>query len=335
MQDASPRLAPTWCCLLLATAAPMLASETTHRVPSDYKTVQAAIDAAADGDRVLVSPGVYRESLVIGGKSVKLCSEYTPGADPRVIERTVLSGAVPEDEHNEGRAEQVVLIKADSGGSTEIAGFTIEGGDDGVSCYATATICHNRFVNNVDAIDFEGGGGLCEHNLFERNEDDAIDLDQACAVVIQHNHIVDNLDDGIEIRLQPFQGEPIEILVRKNVIAGNAEDGIQIIDYPGLTDRRIRIEQNLILRNSMAGVGFMADANTREDYSAAAVPERVEVTGNSFVDNKYGLSGSGNLLVEGNSFTQHSAAAVRSAIPRPEANRQNLFWSNRTDAESP
>jgi len=37
----------------------------TLRVPADYKTIQAAVDAAKPGSLVLVSPGVYREAVTV------------------------------------------------------------------------------------------------------------------------------------------------------------------------------------------------------------------------------------------------------------------------------
>ena len=48
----------------LASATPVLAS-TIRYVPSQYSTIQAAIDAASDGDTVMVAPGLYKESVVI------------------------------------------------------------------------------------------------------------------------------------------------------------------------------------------------------------------------------------------------------------------------------
>jgi hypothetical protein len=45
--------------ILLLFAAGRVAEAAVHRVPGDYPTIQAAVDAAGDGDLVLVRPGHY------------------------------------------------------------------------------------------------------------------------------------------------------------------------------------------------------------------------------------------------------------------------------------
>ena len=223
-----------------------IAPQTQLRVPEDYATIQAAIDAAADGTTVLVAPGVYHEALTISGKSVTLASWYLTTKEPRYIQQTVLDGSIvpdprPEDDID-AVLDAVLMIAADAGPATSVVGLTIRDGDDGISCHAKARILFNHFVNNTDAIDYEGGGGECRFNTFVANDDDAIDLDLDCEVLVANNILRDNDDDGIEIRLHDYDGPTLQIVIRDNTITGNGEDGIQIIDYPGESARSLTIE---------------------------------------------------------------------------------------------
>jgi plastocyanin len=61
----------------------------TIHVPKDYKTIQAAVNAAKPGSLLLVSPGVYREAVTVS----------TPNLDIRGVSRsgTVLEGAFARD----------------------------------------------------------------------------------------------------------------------------------------------------------------------------------------------------------------------------------------------
>lgn len=54
--------------LSLALVAPRAQAETLE-VPADIETIQLAVDAASDGDTILISPGTYTESVVVNGIS--------------------------------------------------------------------------------------------------------------------------------------------------------------------------------------------------------------------------------------------------------------------------
>ncbi|MES2393269.1 MAG: DUF1565 domain-containing protein, partial [Acidobacteriota bacterium] len=125
--------------LLLSTAT---ASAATLNVgPGQiYTTIQSAINAAANGDTVLVAPGTYFENLMIDGKEITLRS--TAGAATTIID---------------GAQRGIVLtIEHTTSLATTVDGFTIRNGnsnytpsDAGIYLgEAGATLQNNVFTGN-------------------------------------------------------------------------------------------------------------------------------------------------------------------------------------------
>jgi pectin methylesterase-like acyl-CoA thioesterase len=82
--------------------------------PADYDNIQAAIDAAVDGDEVVVAEGTY-ENISIDGKSITLRS--TNPTNPDVVAATIIDGG--------GREPAVYFSGGGDYPCWTLSGFTI------------------------------------------------------------------------------------------------------------------------------------------------------------------------------------------------------------------
>ena len=117
-------------------------------VPADYTTIQAAVDAASNGDEILVAPGTYTgtgdEVVNTLGKPITIRATGTP-------EETIIDG--------EG-ARSVVHYNNSEGPDTIIEGFTITGGSanyGGLWIAGGSPTITDCTISNNTASSFGGG----------------------------------------------------------------------------------------------------------------------------------------------------------------------------------
>lgn len=141
----------------------------TIHVPGDRPTIQSAIDAASDGDLILVSPGVYPENVSFLGKAVRVEAVGGPAS-------TTIDGG--------GRASTVSFVSGEGPGS-ELIGFTVRGGagdpvlghGGGILCTGTAPTVRGCVIRDNEAqrgagVYLESSPALLEDCVVRDNEAD-------------------------------------------------------------------------------------------------------------------------------------------------------------------
>ncbi|MHC4944233.1 MAG: hypothetical protein ACYTG7_14560 [Planctomycetota bacterium] len=169
----------------------------TLNVPADYPSIQAAIDAAADGDTVLVAPGTYFENINFFGKAITVTSKEGAAS-------TVIDG---------NEAGRVVTFRSGEGPDSVLRGFSITNGrgyrGGGIICMSssptiTDNIIHDNFsIKSGGGMYFtEGAAPIFYHNAVTGNETDyfgeggALYCDRSSPIIIDSIFSENNAGEG-------------------------------------------------------------------------------------------------------------------------------------------
>lgn len=156
-----------------ASEAPAEWSGTTRNVPSDYPTIQAAVDAASPGDLVLIDEGVYREAVDV----------RTPGLTIRGVDRNEV---IIDGEFERPNGIQVLFTDGVAVENLTTMNHTLNGVFwSGVRGYRASYV---TAVNNGDygIYAFDSGDGLFEHSYASGSPDASYYIGQCdpCDAVI-------------------------------------------------------------------------------------------------------------------------------------------------------
>lgn len=239
--------------------APPPPGSKTLRVPSQYATIQAGLDAASPlaVDTVLVAAGGYSEILSFRGKSVRLMSESGPsfttitGPNLNTVVTfvgTETTAAMLSGFRIQSSVAQYSAGVVLNGASPMIVGNQILGCQTGIAAGpSSATIRSNTIQNSFGTgISFGGAGSaLIEGNIVSGNQT-GIALSGAATPVVRNNFVSANHADGVNVAGY----SDAEII--QNVIVSNSGNGLSWQVPAGR--RGPRAINNTIYRNTSSGI---------------------------------------------------------------------------------
>jgi hypothetical protein len=131
-------------------------SSDTIRVPLNYPTIQAGINAAKNGNIVLVGEGTYYENINFKGKAITVASLFFVDGDTSHIGNTIINGSQPS------HPDSGSVVTFDSGEDTTsiIIGFTLTGGTGSF---------HGPDAKSGGGIKCHNSGSKILHNIIEDN----------------------------------------------------------------------------------------------------------------------------------------------------------------------
>lgn len=141
-------------------------AQVTINVPGDQPTIQAGIDAASDGDTVLVSDGSYHEHINFNGKNITVTSAN--GAESTIIDGDLDVGPVVRMINNETRGAVLTGFTIQHGSATDSEGGGIEIANASPSIIANV-ITQNAGLAQGGGINVNAGGPLIDSNIIIQN----------------------------------------------------------------------------------------------------------------------------------------------------------------------
>ncbi len=299
------------------------------RVPSEQPTIQSAIDAANNGDTVLVAPGTYVENINFRGKAITVTSESGP-------EATIIDG---------GNADSVVKFISGEGRGSALNGFTLQNGSvyiyspgigGGIRIQSSSPTITNNVIRNNQAcqgagIGIDVGSPLIQRNTITGNISPCAVGGGGGGIFIIWEGSPEILDNVISDNVTTagggiYMGGGITTpIIKRNVIKGNNVSGGR---GPGggvfmVYDVEALIVQNLITGNQ-AGAGggiYSAAANSVIVNNTVADNDGAPEGSGIFAYGYQGLQLTNNIIV-----AKPGQAAIRcNALGVPSVRFNNIF----------
>jgi hypothetical protein len=235
-------------------------------IANPYKTIQAAINNAQNGDSIIVAPGRYKENVIISNKNIFLTSNYLFTNDTNTIVNTIIDGDSVSNALNLNNFNGTI------NGFTIERGFASVGAGIKVENSATPTIRYctiqkNRGQGDITAhgISMGASNGLIEYCIIRNNWGRKHTIHLNGTTTFRNSKVINNTAT-----------EESNVVVSSSaklynlIIANNFGGGLKI--WPGASQAQIR---NLtIVNNTNFGIwvwGLNTSNNTNGNISNSII----------------------------------------------------------------
>ncbi|MDP8240673.1 MAG: T9SS type A sorting domain-containing protein [Candidatus Hatepunaea meridiana] len=278
------------------------------RVPSDYETIQDAIDEAEDGETVLVFPGTYVENIDFIGKDIVVGSLFLTTENDAYIDSTVIDG---------DSSGTVVTFENEESENAELVGFIIRNGRGDLAggiLISSAnpklqhlTIHDNYSRSGAGGITCRMGSNSIMDNITVRNNNNGEGMASGLSSWSDCNLIVTN-SRFIENGTNEYSGSAIrcsrgEITLKNVVVSGTGSE-----DVPAEFGGGIHISR------SVANLDSVYISNCYASMGGGLCIENSEVDMNYvLVYNNHGIEEGGGLWLHGSTLIANNLTVVNNS----------------------
>jgi len=191
----------------------------TRRVPENYSTIQAAIDAAIPGanETIIVHPGTYYERITISKSNIEVIG---------------LTGAIIDGSNGGGGPGNVYNVVFITGDHVTFSNFQVQGGTEigthGIGVFGNYSIVTGNTMtgNSIGVYTGASDSFFCVNTITGSFDSGAYAL-QCFNNTVSGNQISNNQGYGIYIYGSPIV-EGVPNLIKGNTIANNGLTGLRV-----------------------------------------------------------------------------------------------------------